>query len=185
MQRCPVLTVGSQKPSLWSGSEGHVTDETQAILLCFESERVITLPLVHSQDVHSGQGRAKLRQKPGAQPRPSSCWSHYLLSRREKAGIWDRTRTWTLELQCRVQTTHVHQHQAQGLPRAAACSVTAFLVTLRTLLLCVPQQERTGVKMVMIQDGPLPTGADKPLRITGDPFKVQVRKGPGYGAFSH
>ncbi|XP_053328800.1 far upstream element-binding protein 3 [Spea bombifrons] len=34
-------------------------------------------------------------------------------------------------------------------------------------------QERTGVKMIMIQDGPLPTGADKPLRITGDPFKVQ------------
>ncbi|XP_024617986.1 far upstream element-binding protein 3 [Neophocaena asiaeorientalis asiaeorientalis] len=34
-------------------------------------------------------------------------------------------------------------------------------------------QERAGVKMVMIQDGPLPTGADKPLRITGDPFKVQ------------
>lgn len=30
------------------------------------------------------------------------------------------------------------------------------------------------MKMVMIQDGPLPTGADKPLRITGDPFKVQV-----------
>ncbi|KAK9392307.1 far upstream element-binding protein 3 [Crotalus adamanteus] len=34
-------------------------------------------------------------------------------------------------------------------------------------------QERTGVKMMMIQDGPLPTGADKPLRITGDAFKVQ------------
>uniref|UniRef100_A0AAR2JTM6 K Homology domain-containing protein n=1 Tax=Pygocentrus nattereri TaxID=42514 RepID=A0AAR2JTM6_PYGNA len=34
-------------------------------------------------------------------------------------------------------------------------------------------QERTGVKMIMIQDGPMPTGADKPLRITGDPFKVQ------------
>ncbi|KAG8509477.1 Far upstream element-binding protein 3 [Galemys pyrenaicus] len=34
-------------------------------------------------------------------------------------------------------------------------------------------QERTGVKMVMIQDGPMPTGADKPLRISGDPFKVQ------------
>ncbi|XP_038600972.1 far upstream element-binding protein 3 isoform X4 [Tachyglossus aculeatus] len=34
-------------------------------------------------------------------------------------------------------------------------------------------QERTGVKMIMIQDGPLPTGADKPLRITGEPFKVQ------------
>ncbi|KAM4697040.1 far upstream element-binding protein 3 [Rhinophrynus dorsalis] len=37
-------------------------------------------------------------------------------------------------------------------------------------------QERTGVKMIMIQDGPLPTGADKPLRITGDPFKVQQAK---------
>lgn len=40
------------------------------------------------------------------------------------------------------------------------------------------------MKMVMIQDGPLPTGADKPLRITGDPFKVQVGRtldpaGPG------
>ncbi|XP_065593551.1 far upstream element-binding protein 3 isoform X7 [Cyrtonyx montezumae] len=34
-------------------------------------------------------------------------------------------------------------------------------------------QERTGVKMIMIQDGPMPTGADKPLRITGDAFKVQ------------
>lgn len=34
------------------------------------------------------------------------------------------------------------------------------------------------MKMVMIQDGPLPTGADKPLRITGDPFKVQVGEGP-------
>lgn len=28
--------------------------------------------------------------------------------------------------------------------------------------------------MIMIQDGPMPTGADKPLRITGDAFKVQV-----------
>uniref|UniRef100_A0A5F8GS92 Far upstream element binding protein 1 n=1 Tax=Monodelphis domestica TaxID=13616 RepID=A0A5F8GS92_MONDO len=35
-------------------------------------------------------------------------------------------------------------------------------------------QERAGVKMVMIQDGPQNTGADKPLRITGDPYKVQV-----------
>ncbi|KAM9428837.1 far upstream element-binding protein 3-like isoform 1-T1 [Salvelinus alpinus] len=34
-------------------------------------------------------------------------------------------------------------------------------------------QERMGVKMMMIQDGPMPTGADKPLRITGDPYKVQ------------
>uniref|UniRef100_A0A3Q1GGW6 Far upstream element (FUSE) binding protein 3 n=1 Tax=Acanthochromis polyacanthus TaxID=80966 RepID=A0A3Q1GGW6_9TELE len=35
-------------------------------------------------------------------------------------------------------------------------------------------QERTGVQMIMIQDDPMPTGADKPLRITGDPHKVQV-----------
>ncbi|XP_045081756.1 far upstream element-binding protein 3 isoform X2 [Coregonus clupeaformis] len=34
-------------------------------------------------------------------------------------------------------------------------------------------QERIGVKMMMIQDGPMPTGVDKPLRITGDPYKVQ------------
>uniref|UniRef100_A0A3B5LWQ4 K Homology domain-containing protein n=1 Tax=Xiphophorus couchianus TaxID=32473 RepID=A0A3B5LWQ4_9TELE len=38
-------------------------------------------------------------------------------------------------------------------------------------------QERAGVKMMMIQDGPLPTGADKPLRISGDPYKVQVLSG--------
>lgn len=38
----------------------------------------------------------------------------------------------------------------------------------------VPPQERTGVQMIMIQDDPMPTGADKPLRITGDPHKVQV-----------
>ncbi|XP_072344772.1 far upstream element-binding protein 3 isoform X2 [Scyliorhinus torazame] len=37
-------------------------------------------------------------------------------------------------------------------------------------------QERTGVKMIMIQDGPLVTGADKPLRITGDPYRVQQAK---------
>ncbi|XP_047228800.1 far upstream element-binding protein 3 isoform X2 [Girardinichthys multiradiatus] len=34
-------------------------------------------------------------------------------------------------------------------------------------------QERTGVQMIMIQDDPMPTGADKPLRISGDPHKVQ------------
>ncbi|XP_057218469.1 far upstream element-binding protein 3 [Triplophysa rosa] len=34
-------------------------------------------------------------------------------------------------------------------------------------------QERTGVKMIMIQDDPTPNGSDKPLRITGDPYKVQ------------
>ncbi|KAE8609464.1 hypothetical protein XENTR_v10011817 [Xenopus tropicalis] len=37
-------------------------------------------------------------------------------------------------------------------------------------------QERAGVKMVMIQDGPQNTGADKPLRIAGDPYKVQQAK---------
>ncbi|CAL8387992.1 unnamed protein product [Boreogadus saida] len=37
-------------------------------------------------------------------------------------------------------------------------------------------QERTGVQMIMIQNDPLPTGADKPLRITGDPYKVQVAR---------
>uniref|UniRef100_A0A4W3IWE4 Far upstream element (FUSE) binding protein 3 n=1 Tax=Callorhinchus milii TaxID=7868 RepID=A0A4W3IWE4_CALMI len=37
-------------------------------------------------------------------------------------------------------------------------------------------QERNGVKMIMIQDGPLPTGADKPLRITGESYKVQVKR---------
>ncbi|XP_053324831.1 far upstream element-binding protein 1 isoform X2 [Spea bombifrons] len=37
-------------------------------------------------------------------------------------------------------------------------------------------QERAGVKMVMIQDGPQNTGTDKPLRITGDPYKVQQAK---------
>ncbi|XP_061881268.1 far upstream element-binding protein 3-like isoform X2 [Entelurus aequoreus] len=37
-------------------------------------------------------------------------------------------------------------------------------------------QERAGVKMMMIQDGPMPTGADKPLRISGDPYKVQAAK---------
>uniref|UniRef100_A0A3Q3JNI9 K Homology domain-containing protein n=1 Tax=Monopterus albus TaxID=43700 RepID=A0A3Q3JNI9_MONAL len=37
-------------------------------------------------------------------------------------------------------------------------------------------QERAGVKMVMIQDGPQNTGADKPLRISGEPFKVQQAK---------
>ncbi|KAG7264043.1 hypothetical protein CRUP_028745 [Coryphaenoides rupestris] len=36
-------------------------------------------------------------------------------------------------------------------------------------------QERAGVKMVMIQEGPQNTGADKPLRISGELFKVQVR----------
>lgn len=68
----------------------------------------------------------------------------------------------------------------------AASRLGCVLLRDRPVPLCVPPQERTGVKMVMIQDGPLPTGADKPLRITGDPFKVQVgeelgQAGPGVG----
>lgn len=39
--------------------------------------------------------------------------------------------------------------------------------------------------MVMIQDGPQNTGADKPLRITGDPYKVQVRSASQLRAFSN
>lgn len=44
-------------------------------------------------------------------------------------------------------------------------------------------QERAGVKMVMIQDGPQNTGADKPLRISGEPFKVQVSQSCYYCTF--
>lgn len=43
-------------------------------------------------------------------------------------------------------------------------------------------QERAGVKMVMIQDGPQNTGADKPLRISGEPFKVQVGPQPHHSS---
>ncbi|KAG1649351.1 Far upstream element-binding protein 1 [Nymphon striatum] len=37
-------------------------------------------------------------------------------------------------------------------------------------------QDRAGVKMVMIQEGPQVTGQDKPLRITGDPQKCEYAK---------
>ena len=40
-------------------------------------------------------------------------------------------------------------------------------------------QERAGVKMILIQDGSQPPNIDKPLRIIGDPYKVQVQFGPG------
>ena len=36
-------------------------------------------------------------------------------------------------------------------------------------------QEQAGVKMVMIQDSNAPSHHDKPLRITGEPPRVQVR----------
>ncbi|PIO34905.1 hypothetical protein AB205_0153680, partial [Aquarana catesbeiana] len=35
-------------------------------------------------------------------------------------------------------------------------------------------QERAGVKMILIQDASQGTNVDKPLRIVGEPFKVQV-----------
>lgn len=34
-------------------------------------------------------------------------------------------------------------------------------------------QEKAGVKMVMVQDGPMASAPEKPLRIMGDPMKVQ------------
>ncbi|XP_030921684.1 far upstream element-binding protein 2-like, partial [Geospiza fortis] len=34
-------------------------------------------------------------------------------------------------------------------------------------------QERAGVKMILIQDGSQNTNVDKPLRIIGEPYKVQ------------
>eukprot|EP00063_Salmo_salar_P010941 XP_013985776.1 PREDICTED: far upstream element-binding protein 3-like isoform X2 [Salmo salar] len=37
-------------------------------------------------------------------------------------------------------------------------------------------QERAGVKMILIQDGSQPPNMDKPLRIIGDPYKVQQAK---------
>ncbi|XP_041839736.1 far upstream element-binding protein 2 [Melanotaenia boesemani] len=37
-------------------------------------------------------------------------------------------------------------------------------------------QERAGVKMILIQDGSQPPNVDKPLRIIGDPYKVQQAK---------
>uniref|UniRef100_A0A3Q3EHP8 KH-type splicing regulatory protein n=1 Tax=Labrus bergylta TaxID=56723 RepID=A0A3Q3EHP8_9LABR len=37
-------------------------------------------------------------------------------------------------------------------------------------------QERAGVKMILIQDGSQPPNIDKPLRIIGDPYKVQQAK---------
>lgn len=52
--------------------------------------------------------------------------------------------------------------------------ILIILINFKTSPFCSGRQERAGVKMVMIQDGPQNTGADKPLRISGDPYKVQV-----------
>ncbi|XP_075594226.1 far upstream element-binding protein 2 isoform X6 [Balearica regulorum gibbericeps] len=45
--------------------------------------------------------------------------------------------------------------------------------TIKQLQLTLPPQERAGVKMILIQDGSQNTNVDKPLRIIGDPYKVQ------------
>ena len=39
---------------------------------------------------------------------------------------------------------------------------------------CVCSQERAGVKMILIQDASQGPDMDKPLRIIGEPYKVQV-----------
>lgn len=43
-----------------------------------------------------------------------------------------------------------------------------------TIFNCVMFQERAGVKMILIQDASQGPNVDKPLRIIGDPYKVQV-----------
>lgn len=71
----------------------------------------------------------------------------------------------------------MHQSQMMINIRRQACGrgvLSVLLWRVKCRWLCFVFQERTGVKMIMIQDGPMPTGADKPLRITGDPYKVQV-----------
>ena len=49
-------------------------------------------------------------------------------------------------------------------------------------------QERAGVKMVMIQDTNNPTAIEKPLRISGEPMRCQVRllgKLISFGSFNN
>lgn len=41
--------------------------------------------------------------------------------------------------------------------------------------MCYWMQERAGVKMILIQDASQGPNVDKPLRIIGDPYKVQVQ----------
>lgn len=50
--------------------------------------------------------------------------------------------------------------------------------TMKTYIIifnCMMFQERAGVKMILIQDASQGPNVDKPLRIIGDPYKVQVR----------
>lgn len=42
---------------------------------------------------------------------------------------------------------------------------------------CGTLQERAGVKMILIQDASQGPNVDKPLRIIGEPYKVQVHTG--------
>lgn len=45
---------------------------------------------------------------------------------------------------------------------------------LKLSFVLIDLQEKGGVKMVLIQDGPQQTAHEKPLRISGDPQKVEV-----------
>lgn len=56
-----------------------------------------------------------------------------------------------------------------------AVKSVAFQQTVAAIL-----QERAGVKMILIQDGSQPPNIDKPLRIIGDPYKVQVLFGKSF-----
>lgn len=50
-----------------------------------------------------------------------------------------------------------------------------LLCYLAIIFNCVIFQERAGVKMILIQDASQGPNVDKPLRIIGDPYKVQVQ----------
>lgn len=46
------------------------------------------------------------------------------------------------------------------------------VLLIHDILFCL--KEKGGVKMILIQDGPQQTAHEKPLRISGDPQKVEV-----------
>lgn len=54
------------------------------------------------------------------------------------------------------------------------CTAATPLITLGLFSSFLFLQERAGVKMILIQDGSQSANMDKPLRIIGDPYKVQV-----------
>ena len=52
--------------------------------------------------------------------------------------------------------------------------MVSIKVYITTMFDFVILQERAGVKMILIQDASQGPNVDKPLRIIGDPYKVQV-----------